>query len=266
MNRTYVITGAGSGIGLTTKKKLEALGNRVIGIDVKNCELIADLSEAEGRKLAVTKVLDLTGGNLDVVIANAGSSLPTPKTISINFFGAVELISAFNSTLKKSKAPRVVATSSMATLLPSDALLVVNLLAGDEKASLHRAQELVDLKNGSEGMIYSSSKLALSRWIRRECIKIEWAGAGIPMNSVAPGIVKTPMVAEMIATPEGREGLAKVVPMPLHGYLEPENVADLIIWLSSEENTHVTGQTIYIDGGSDVVIRGENIWNSKPIQ
>lgn len=81
------------------------------------------------------------------------------------------------------------------------------------------------------------------------------------MNAVGPGIVKTPMVAEMIATQEGRAGLEKVVPMPLHGYLEPEGVAELIIWLTSETNSHVTGQTIYIDGGSDAVIRGEDIWS-----
>jgi enoyl-[acyl-carrier-protein] reductase (NADH) len=48
--------------------------------------------------------------------------------------------------------------------------------------------------------------------------------------------------------------------MPLNGYLEPENVADLLIWLTSEANSHVTGQTIYIDGGSDAVIRGDDIW------
>ena len=83
------------------------------------------------------------------------------------------------------------------------------------------------------------------------------------MNAVGPGIVKTPMVAEMIATKEGRDGLAKVVPMPLHGYLEPESVADLIIWLASPINTHVTGQTIYIDGGSDAVLRGDEVWE-KP--
>lgn len=266
MNRTYVITGAGSGIGLATKKKLELLGNRVIGIDLKNSDVSADLSEKPGREIAIAKALELAAGNIDVVIANAGSALPVPKTASINFFGAVSLISGFNLALKKSKSPRVVVTSSMATLLPSDSMLVEKLLDGDETSALARAQELVDAKNGSEGMIYSSSKLALSRWIRRECIKSDWAEAGIPMNSVAPGIVRTPMVAEMIATSEGREGLAKVVPMPLHGYLEPENVADLIIWLSSEENTHVTGQTIYIDGGSDAVIRGDNVWNLKPNQ
>jgi enoyl-[acyl-carrier-protein] reductase (NADH) len=49
--------------------------------------------------------------------------------------------------------------------------------------------------------------------------------------------------------------------MPLNYYLEPENVAYLLIWLTSVENTHVTGQTIYIDGGSDVVLRGDNIWD-----
>jgi NAD(P)-dependent dehydrogenase (short-subunit alcohol dehydrogenase family) len=68
------------------------------------------------------------------------------------------------------------------------------------------------------------------------------------------------MVSEMIATETGRLNLAKVVPMPLHGYLEPDSVADLIIWLASESNSHVTGQTIYIDGGSDAVIRGDDIW------
>lgn len=97
----------------------------------------------------------------------------------------------------------------------------------------------------------------------RRSIKIDWAEAGIPMNSVAPGIVRTPMVTEIIATPEGREGLAKVVPIPLHGYLGFENIANLIIWLASEENTRVTGQTIYIDGGSGAVICGDSVWNLK---
>jgi NAD(P)-dependent dehydrogenase (short-subunit alcohol dehydrogenase family) len=41
----------------------------------------------------------------------------------------------------------------------------------------------------------------------------------------------------------------------------PEAVADLLIWLAGSSNTHVTGQTIYIDGGSDAALRGDNIWN-----
>lgn len=260
MARSYVITGTGSGIGLATKNKLESQGNKVIGIDIKNAEVIADLSSPEGRKEAVDNAIDMAGGFVDVVIANAGSALPIAKTVSINFFGATEFISAMNSTLSKSKSPRVAITSSMASLMPNDKELVELMLAGDETKAVARAQSLVDQGGGVEGLIYGSTKRALSRWLRRECIKDSWAKSGIPINAVGPGIVKTPMVAEMIATQEGRDGLAKAVPMPLNGYLEPENVADLLIWLTSEANSHVTGQTIYIDGGSDAVLRGDDIW------
>jgi len=260
MARTYVITGTGSGIGLATKNKLVALGNKVVGVDIKNAEVIADLSTPEGRKEAANKAIDMAGGTVDAVIANAGSALPTATTVSINFFGATEFISAMNSSLAKSKSPRVAITSSMASLMPNDKELVDLMLAGDERMAVARAQVLVNQGGGVEGLIYGSTKRALSRWLRRECIKDSWAKSGIPINAVGPGIVKTPMVAEMIATQEGRDGLAKAVPMPLNGYLEPENVADLLIWLTSEANSHVTGQTIYIDGGSDAVIRGDDIW------
>jgi len=261
MKRTYVVTGSASGIGLATRKRLEALGHKVIGIDILDAEVIADLSNPEGRKSAVERVIALSEGQIDSVIANAGSGKSESKTVSINFFGATELITGLHEALSKSGAPRVVATSSMASLMKVDKELVDLMLAGDEAKSVARAEALVKQGNGAEGMIYSSTKRALSRWLRQECIKDDWAKLGIPMNAVGPGIVKTPMVAEMIATKEGRDGLAKVVPMPLHGYLEPETVADLIIWLASEANSHVTGQTIYIDGGSDAVLRGDDVWD-----
>lgn len=187
----------------------------------------------------------------------------SPKQFQLIFLVPLELISGLHDALSKSESPRVVATSSMASLMQVDKELVNLMLSGAEDKAVARAEALVKQGGGAEGMIYSSTKRALSRWIRRECVKDDWAKAGIPMNAVGPGIVKTPMVAEMIATKEGRDGLAKVVPMPLHGYLEPETVADLIIWLASEANSHITGQTIYIDGGSDAVLRGDDIWE-KP--
>lgn len=258
--RTYVVTGAASGIGLATVKMIEASGDKAIGVDIKDCQVIADLSTRQGRDEAIEKVTTLADGLVDAVIANAGLGLSIAKTVSVNFFGAIEFIEGMRPALLKSKSPRVVATSSMASLMPNDAQLVDLMLAGNEVKAVERAQLLVNQGGGAEALIYGSSKRALSRWIRRECIKPEWAGAGIPMNAVGPGIVKTPMVSEMIATPESREYLAKVVPMPLNGYIEPEEVANLILWLASEKNAHTTGQTVYIDGGSDAVIRGENIW------
>ncbi len=150
----------------------------------------------------------------------------------------------------------------MASLQDNDRELVENMCVHDNEAwALARAQHLVDQGGGLENLIYGSTKRAISRWVRRECIKEQWAGAGIPLNAIGPGIVKTPMVADMIASAEARAYLDQVVPMPLHYYMKAQEVAPLLIWLASKENTHVTGQTIYIDGGSDAVLRGDNVWD-----
>ena len=85
MKRTYVVTGSASGIGLATRKKLEALGHKVIGVDIHDAEVIADLSNQAGRVSAVEKVIALSEGQVDAVIANAGSGKSESKTVSINF-------------------------------------------------------------------------------------------------------------------------------------------------------------------------------------
>ena len=259
--RTYVITGAASGIGKATGELLAKAGNKVIGIDLANTDISADLSTSAGRKAAAQSAIEHAGGTVDAVIACAGLALPIAKTISVNYFGVTEFLTAMQPALAKSKSPRVAVTSSMASLMQADAELLAALVKDDETDALKRGQALVDQGGGLEQLIYGTTKRALSRWIRRESIKADWAGAGIPLNAVGPGIVETPMVAGMIATEESRKQLLQVVPMPLHGFMKAEVVADLLIWLTSEANTHVTGQTIYIDGGSDVALRGENIWD-----
>ena len=261
MTRTYVVTGSASGIGAATVRILKESGHKVIGVDLKNAEVETDLSTSIGRSDGVKKVIELGNGSIDAVIACAGLAHPIAKTVSVNYFGVTEFLTGLLPTLTKSKEPRVVVTSSMASLMPNSPELVAAMCADNEVEALAIAQGLVDAGGGSEQLIYGSTKRALSRWIRRECIKPQWAGAGIPLNAVGPGIVKTPMVAEMIATQEARDAISAQVPMPLNGYMEAESVASLLIWLSSPENTHTTGQTIYIDGGSDAVLRGENIWD-----
>ncbi|MFL6154161.1 MAG: hypothetical protein ACJ72B_17425 [Ornithinibacter sp.] len=60
--------------------------------------------------------------------------------------------------------------------------------------------------------------------------------------------------------PATREATDAMVLMPLGGHLQASQVAALLAWLTSEENTGVCGQTVYIDGGSDVVLRGDHVW------
>jgi len=260
MARSYVVTGAASGIGEATYKLLTERGNRVIGVDIHHSDVNVDLSTPKGRRDGFCTVIDLSQGQIDAVVACAGLAEPTPLTVSVNFFGVTEFLEGLLPTLTRSSCPRVAVTSSMAALSANSPALVKAMLAGDEKLALDIAQGLCDEGENRAALIYSSTKQALSRWVRRECIKPVWAGAGIPLNAVGPGIVETSMVEEMIGSAAGRAAIDLVVPMPLHHYMKPIQVGYLLAWLTSEENTHTTGQTIYIDGGADAVLRGDNIW------
>lgn len=261
MTRKYIVTGSASGIGESTVALLKERGEIVFGVDIHDADINADLSTKEGRLDAAAKSIELCGGTIDAVIACAGLAHPIAKTVSVNFFGVTDYLTEILPAIAKSSSPRVAITSSMASLMPNSPELVDAMLALDESKAVAIAQGLVDKGDAEASLIYGSTKRALSRWIRRESIKPEWAGAGIPLNAVGPGIVETPMVAGMIASVEARAAIDTMVPMPLNYYLQPRQVAYLLVWLTSLENTHTTGQTIYIDGGSDAILRGDNIWN-----
>lgn len=259
MTRTYIITGAASGIGAKTAQLLREQGQTVVGVDLQGVEVSADLSTPAGRTEGARQALEAAGGTVDAVIPSAGLALPKPVTAAVNYFGMTEFLQALQPALARSEAPRVALVSSMSSLQPLDQQLLEAFMAGDEAASLARAEELAaDPVTG--GLIYASSKRAISRWVRREAPGPAWAGAGIPLNAVAPGIVITPMTRDMLADPQYAAFLDMVVPMPLNGHQDAESVARLLIWLTSVENSHCCGQTFYTDGGADAVLRGEDVW------
>jgi len=260
MPRTYVVTGSASGIGRATSELLSQRGNRVIGVDLHDADVTVDLSSAEGRTDLVARVTELAGGHLDAIVANAGSAAPTAKTIAINYFGTVATLVGLRPLLAGSPAPRAVLTASMASLFPPDEPLLDALLRGDEAGAMSRGSELEAAGGDMANLIYGTTKRALARWVRRNAATADWAGAGIPLNAIAPGVVDTPMTAGLTSSEEARESILKLVPMPLNGIFEPRDAAYLLAWLTSEENAHLCGQVVFIDGGSDAVIRGDSTW------
>lgn len=250
--RTYVLTGSASGIGAATKSLLETRGHRVIGADLRNADVIADLATEEGRTHLVEDVTRLSGGTIDAILAVAGVDTAGPATIAINYYGALATLVGLRPLLAGSAAPRAVAVSSITSVHPFDQQLLDDMLDGSEPQALRTAE--------TAPYAYGTSKRALSRWIRRNAVNAEWAGAGIPLNAIAPGLVRTELLERLFADPATKERINAGSPMPLGGPYPPAAAAELLAWLTSEENGHMTGQTIFIDGGADVILRGDSTW------
>lgn len=248
MTRKIVVTGSASGIGAATAAMLRAQGDEVVGVDLRDAEVISDLSTSEGRRAAVADVLEATGGHIDGLITCAGISNATPLQVRVNYFGTTELVEALQPALAAARG-RVALVGSISGTQPTDPAIVQACLAGDEEAAVAAAEKT------RPHTIYPSTKSALAQWMRTRAVSPEFAGAGVPLNGIAPGVVLSPMTTALIADPEMKKVMDAAVPMPLNGYAEPEVIAQALLWLVSPGNSHMAGQMIYVDGGAEATLR-----------
>ncbi|TWB18426.1 MULTISPECIES: SDR family oxidoreductase [Nitrospirillum] len=250
MARTVLVTGSASGIGLAVRRRLEAAGDRVIGADIRDAEIEADLATADGRRWLVERAHALAPEGLDGVVANAGISRPDrpEETLAVNYFGAVATLEGLRPLLALSSRGRAVATCSTAALLPVGDAVAATCLTGDEAAALA-------VLSDSPEVAYPASKKALALWLRRTAVHPEWAGAGILLNGVAPGVVETPMTAQLLADAQMRAVIDQTNPMAVPGFARPDEIAELIIYLLGFEGHYLLGQIIFNDGGTDALMR-----------
>lgn len=254
MSRPYVITGAASGIGAATAQLLRERGHAVLGVDLSGSDIDADLSQETGLQAMVAAIAAHAPDGIAGIAAVAGTArLDQPALIvSVNYFGAVATLERLRPMLAQAPRPRAVLVASSAVILPTDPTIIDACLAGDEPRA--RDAAVAQPMNA-----YASSKRAAALWLRREAPTTRWAGAGIPLNAVAPGTVKTPMTQPLLATSEGRAILKASTPVAVPDYGEPRDLAELIGFLLTIESTYVLGQLIFMDGGADAIMRAKTI-------
>ena len=165
MDRTYVVTGAASGIGAATARYLRERGGRVIACDLHNVDVIADLTTIEGRAELVDGVTRLSGGKIDAIVANAGGG-PAETMLSLNFFGAVATLEGLRPLLKTSPAPRAVMVSSIASLSQPNPRIIEACSNMDEPAATVAARDAIAAGKGPLDL-YGSAKIALNSLVSK---------------------------------------------------------------------------------------------------
>jgi NAD(P)-dependent dehydrogenase (short-subunit alcohol dehydrogenase family) len=256
---TYAVTGSASGMGAAVAARLRERGHTVIGVDIKGADVIADLSTPSGRRGAAADVLAACSGTLDgaVMAAGLGPTKGAERAITeVNYFGVVEPLQAWRPALACAERAKVVvfASNSTTTVPAVPGRAIRALLAGDAEKAL-RAYRMF----GRYGppVAYAASKIALSRWVRRNAVTAQWAGAGIRLNALAPGAIMTPMLEEQLATPSE----AKVVrefPIPIGGFGDAGQLADWVVFMLSDSADFLCGSVVFVDGGSDAYFRPDD--------
>ncbi|KPV44229.1 beta-ketoacyl-ACP reductase [Alicyclobacillus ferrooxydans] len=244
--RVAIVTGAGRGIGAATAKRLAADGAAVAVIDLREAdtaETVAaiqqaggtavgigcDVSQADQVQQAVKKVAD-DFGHIDILVNNAGvirdnllfkmTESDWDTVINVHLKGAFLCSKAVQSYMVNQKYGKIVNTSSTSAL-------------------------------GNRGQAnYSAAKMGLQGFTRT--LAIELGPFNINVNAVAPGFIDTEMTkatAERVgADPEQFKKMA-AEQIPLRRVGKPEDIANVVAFLVSEDSSYVSGQVIYIAGG-----------------
>ena len=266
---TYAVTGARSGMGRAVADRLTAEGHHVITVDLADADVVADLSTPDGRKSAAEDVLQKSGGLLDGAVMAAGIG-PVPgremprRILEVNHFGVVDLLDAWRPALAAAGSSKVVVVASNSpTVTPAvPGKAVKALLAGDGERAAHALNRF-----GGRAPVfaYASSKLAVSRWVRRHAVTPEWAGSAIRLNAIAPGAVMTPLLEAQLDDPKQAE-LVKNFPIPVGHYGDAGEIADWVLFMLGPAANSLCGSVVFVDGGSDAWFRADDWPRTVPLR
>ena len=240
-NKTVIVTGAGRGIGNAIALKFGELGANVVvnyrSSETQANELVNKILAAGGNAFAVKADVSsfdeaknlifeakLKFGTVDILVNNAGITRDTlllrmkeddfDSVIQTNLKGTFNCLKHAAEVMIKQRSGKIINISSVVGLMGN---------AGQINYSAAKA--------GIIGMTKSAAK--------------ELSGRGITVNAIAPGFIRTEMTESI------PENIKKdmLVAIPLKRYGTPEDIADAVCFLASENASYITGQVLCVDGG-----------------
>tara|TARA_B100000214_G_scaffold40659_1_gene25528 strand:- start:260 stop:1006 length:747 start_codon:yes stop_codon:yes gene_type:complete len=236
--KVAVVTGGSGGIGLDVSKKLAKLKIKVLILDINKPNISknkfiyfekVDLSNENEINQAINKFIKKEK-RIDYIVNAAGvlwfdkdiglekiKNDIWDKVFTINLKSMLIVIKKILPNMKKNKFGSIVNISS------------IDALSGDDKP-----QEA-----------YGASKAAMIRLSKS--IAIQYANKNIRSNSILPGPIETPMQKRWKKNPNAKKNLTKIIPLQRVG--KPENIADTVLFLLSEQSCYITGTEIIVDGG-----------------
>lgn len=236
-----LVTGATGGIGRVIVKKLHDAGATVIITDMRQEALDEFAAELKERVFAFACNLgdpadidalvakaEKAAGAIDILVNNAGLTKDNlfmrmkdedwNLVLNVNLTAGFRLARAAIRGMMKRRYGRIISMAS-----------VVGVTGNPGQAN------------------YSASKAGMIGMTK--CLAAEIASRGITANCVAPGFIKTAMTDAL--PEEAKEKLARSIPMARLGL--PEDVANAVVFLASDEASYITGQTIHVNGGMAMI-------------
>ncbi len=233
--RTALVTGAGRGIGRAIAKTLHAAGADIIAV-ARTASDLDSLTHECGERIEPWAGDVLDDGfiarvealeQLDILVNNAGSNRPEPM-----------------AQVTDANLDAILDLNVRAVYRTARAAVRVMLKAGRGGTIINMSSQMGHV--GSPGRtVYCMTKHAIEGLTR--AMAVELAPDGIRVNAVAPTFIATPMTEPMLAEPEFRAFVERMIPMGRVG--TPEDVARAVLYLAGPGAGLVTGHSLVIDGG-----------------
>ena len=248
LDRNAMVTGAGRGMGLAIARALYQEGARVVLIDIDQKGVTEAAQQLDGkyervmaRKVDVTNKVEVIRlvkemknlwGSVDILVNNAGGALNTPYVLEEieekdwNLVVDVNLKGTFLCC--QVVIPEMVKQGR-------GSIVNISALAGHWRASL-------------AGVQYTAAKAGVEGLTRQ--LAYDWGKLGIRVNAVAPTVTLTGERVQGLWEAKGEEEKRKVISaIPLGRLGTPEEVASVVVFLTSDESSYITGITIDVSGG-----------------